>query len=291
MWIKLYDGCSEVKTIEALDIIFENAKVDVESFKEPFGVVRKILRYYRKDIPLRPRYLYDADAVYFYNFDNAIRGIVNEKKRRDLAERGDIMTSLWAPLTYYLGLNGGRIIGKNNANIDMILAGQRSDGIFKLLEYLSMKYASRGNLLLLPNAKNHLGIRRLNSDKFILSEDKIDQFLFWCMGEGLIEYFDNELENVIDWILSEHLECLFSEKFFNHSLVEIEEGKVIIQIKREDIKKDNIQSLICDNSKIETYKYRDFQDKDWQVYFDRLNKVIAYRNAVDFESHLPFEWI
>lgn len=280
-----------MKTIEALDIIFENAKVDVESFKEPFGVVRKILRYYRKDIPLRPRYLYDADAVYFYNFDNAIRGIVNEKKRRDLAERGDIMTSLWAPLTYYLGLNGGRIIGKNNANIDMILAGQRSDGIFKLLEYLSMKYASRGNLLLLPNAKNHLGIRRLNSDKFILSEDKIDQFLFWCMGEGLIEYFDNELENVIDWILSEHLECLFSEKFFNHSLVEIEEGKVIIQIKREDIKKDNIQSLICDNSKIETYKYRDFQDKDWQVYFDRLNKVIAYRNAVDFESHLPFEWI
>ena len=43
----------------------------------------------------------------------------------------------------------------------------------------------------------------------IMSEDKIDQFLFWCMGEGLIEYFDNKLENVIDWILSEHLECLF----------------------------------------------------------------------------------
>lgn len=280
-----------MKIIEILDIIFENAKVDVESFREPFGVVRKQLRYYREDIPARPRYLYDADAVYFYNFDNAISGIVNEKKRRDLAERGDIMTSLWAPLTYYLGLNGGRIIGKNNANIDMILVGQRSNGIFKLLEYLSMKYASRGNLLLLPNTKNHLGIRRLNSDKFIMSEDKIDQFLFWCMGEGLIEYFDNKLENVIDWILSEHLECLFSEKFFTHSLVEIEEGKVIIQIKREDIKKDNIQSLICDNSKVETYKYRDFQDKDWQVYFDRLNKVIAYRNSVDFESHLPFEWI
>jgi hypothetical protein len=59
------------------------------------------LRYYRDviDTGHKRRFLYDTDAVYFYNFDNEIKAVTDKDKRIDLAERGDIMTSRWAPLT------------------------------------------------------------------------------------------------------------------------------------------------------------------------------------------------
>jgi hypothetical protein len=59
------------------------------------------LRYYRDviDTGHKLRFLYDTDAVYFYNFDNEIKAVTDKDKRIDLAERGDIMTSRWAPLT------------------------------------------------------------------------------------------------------------------------------------------------------------------------------------------------
>lgn len=272
------------------DIIFENAKVDVGLYEGPYSAIKKQLRYYRDDIPKNPRFLYDADAVYFYNIDDCISNISDEKERRDLAERGDIMTSIWAPLTYYLKLNNGPIIKKNNVNIDKILENNMTDDVLSMFNYLSEQYASRGNLLLLPNSKNCLGKRNLNPDKFAVSEDKVDQFLFFCMVGKLIDYFDNKIENVRDWIISEHLDCLFSNTFFQHSLSEIEAGAVSIGIAREDINIDNLQSLINDTQKIETYKYILFEEDDWATYFERLYKVIAYRNSVMIEPHIPFTW-
>ena len=93
----------------------------------------------------------------------------------------------------------------------------------------------------------------------------------------------------MEWIYSEKLECMFSQDFFQHSLSEIENGKVVIDQKNLEITVENLQPLI-DDVEISEYKYRNFSPDDWKTYVDRLNKVIAYRNASDIDSHLPLKW-
>ena len=273
-----------VSSKEVFEKIFSTASVD---YKGNSGL-EMLLRYFREDIPNTPRFLYDSDAVYFYNFDEKIKSLNNDWERRDLAERGDIMTSIWAPLTYYLGLNkDGKIIAKNNASIDEILSNHNNEE-WTLFNDLADQYASRGNLLLLPNMTNQAGTRNLNPDKFMMTEDKLDQFLYYCFKGDLKEYFNDD-KNLVEWIYSENLECMFSQDFFQHSLSEIENGKVAIDRNNIEIKENNIQRLI-DKFEISGYKYRDFSSEDWRTYFDRLNKVIAYRNASGIASHLPLQW-
>lgn len=275
-----------VSSKKVFEKIFSTASVD---YKGNSGL-EMLLRYYKEDIPTVPRFLYDSDAVYFYNFDEKIKSLNNDLERRDLAERGDIMTSIWAPLTYCLSLNDGKIIAKNNASIDIILPKGEvgNNEKFTLFNYLAEHYASRGNLLLLPNMTNQAGKRNLNPDKFMMSEDKLDQFLYYCFKGNLKEYFKDE-KNLVEWIYSENLECMFSQDFFQYSLSEIENGKVAIDRNNIEIKENNIQRLI-DKFEISGYKYRDFSSEDWKTYFDRLNKVIAYRNASGIDSHLPLQW-
>lgn len=269
---------------EVFDKIFSTASVD---YKGNSGL-EMLLRYYKEDIPKAPRFLYDSDAVYFYNMDEEIKSLDNEWERKDLAERGDIMTSIWTPLTYYLGLNkDGKIIAKNNVSIDKILSNHNNEE-WALFNYLAEHYASRGNLLLLPNTINQAGKRNLNPDKFMMSEDKLDQFLYYCFEGNLMEYFNGK-KNLEEWIYSENLECMFLQGFFQHSLEDIENRKVTIDRNSIEIKKNNIQQL-TGNLKISEYKYRDFSSENWKTYFDRLNKVIAYRNSVDITPHLPLKW-
>lgn len=270
---------------EVFEKIFSTASVDcnVNSGLE------MLMRYYKDDIPKSPRFLYDSDAVYFYNFDEEIKKLDSDWERRDVAERGDIMTSIWTPLTYYLDLNkDGKIIAKNNASIDKILSNHNNEE-WTLFNDLAEQYASRGNLLLLPNMKNQAGKRNLNPDKFMISEDKLDQFLYYCFKGELFEYFDRNETNLVEWIYSENLECMFSQDFFQYSLSEIKNGKVAIDQKNLEITVENLQPLI-DNAEVSEYKYRSFSKKDWRTYFDRLNKVIAYRNASGIDSHLPLQW-
>ena len=277
-----------MKTNEILDLIIRTANVENLLIESPYDSIKRQLRYYREDIPRKPRYLFDADAVYFYNCDDLISAERNKKNHQKLAECGDIMTSLWAPLTYYLQLNTSRIVPKNNKSIDLILksAGEkRTKEAFELLNNLSMNYVSRGNLLLLPNTKNQNNKRNLNPDKFRLSEDKIDQFLYLCLEGELKDYFHGKTEYVIEWIKSERLECLFSPTFFSSSINDCDNhsDEIVISV-------ENLQSLIGTPNRIKTYKYLDLNENEWNMYFERLNKVIAYRNTVKFDSHLPFCW-
>ena len=247
---------------EVFDKIFSTALVD---YKGNSGL-EMLLRYYKEDIPKAPRFLYDSDAVYFYNMDEEIKSLDNEWERRDLAERGDIMTSIWTPLTYYLGLNkDGKIIAKNNVSIKIILPKGEvgNNEKFTLFNYLAEHYASRGNLLLLPNMTNQAGKRNLNPDKFMMSEDKLDQFLYYCFNGNLYEYFNSNEKNLVEWIYSESLECMFSKDFFSHSLSDIESGKVTVDKKNLEITVRNLQPLI-DDVEISEYKYRDFSPEDWR---------------------------
>ena len=270
---------------KVFETIFSTASVDCSNVNSGLEM---LMRYYKDDIPKSPRFLYDSDAVYFYHFDEKISSLENSWEKKDFAERGDIMTSIWAPLTYYLGLNKeGKIIAKNNGSIDEILSNHNNEE-WTLFNDLADHYASRGNLLLLPNMANQAGKRNLNPDKFMMSEDKLDQFLYYCFEGNLMEYFNDE-KNLVKWIYSENLECMFSKDFFQHSLSEIKNGKVAFDQKNLEITVENLQPLI-DNAEVSEYKYQSFSKKDWKTYFDRLNKVIAYRNASGIDSHLPLQW-
>lgn len=268
-------------TKEIFEKIIKKKTKKIEVFEEPYASIKRQLRYYREDIPSYPRYQYDADAVFFYDCDAVIREL-DKKERRDCAERGDIMTAIWVPLTYYLGMNNGKVPPKNNKNIDSILNYENAEKIqaaFELFHHLSQNYASRGNLLLLPNTKKN-NRRNLNPDKFRYCEDKIDQFLYLCLKSDspIRPYFNND-DHVKEWIESERLECLFSANFFDTGVV----GEVEISIK-------NLQSLINCPESIKKYKYKDMDVCSWKTYFERLNKVIDYRNEAIITPHKPYSW-
>lgn len=91
------------RTNAILSKIMETAGVDQENFSGSDAAILRLLRYYRQDIPAAPRYLYDGDAVSFYYDDAAVNAVQDEKSKQWLAERGDVMTSLWVPLTTFLG--------------------------------------------------------------------------------------------------------------------------------------------------------------------------------------------
>ncbi len=280
---KLGEKMDTKDILENIINLATNGNADI--FEKPFDSIKRQLRYYREDIPARPRYLYDADAVFFYNYDNVIRKL-NGKERREYAERGDIMTSIWAPLSYYLRINGEKIMPKNSKSIDGILNFknvEKKQEAFELFDHLSQNYASRGNLLLLPNTTNNANRRNLNPDKFRYCEDKIDQFLYLCLkpDSPIRPYFNSNDDYVKEWIKSERLECMFSAGFFDKGEDFI--GEVDISI-------NNLQSLINCSDKIEKYKYKDLSVPCWKTYFERLNKVIDYRNNAGITPHKPYSW-
>jgi hypothetical protein len=226
----------ENATEKVLNSIFEKTIFEKTIFEklekeENYPYIRKLLRYYHEDVRKKPRYLYDGDAVYFYNYDESIKEIENEARKKYLSERGDVMMSFWMPFTYCYW---GKKKSKNNKNLDEILKrlNEEEPQILKVcgnMEFLSEDYWSRGNLLLLPNSVNKNNRRCLNSDRGTQFEDKIDQTLWHCFEGGkLFEYFSNK-ENVEKWILSERLECIFSEKFFELSLNDILNKDIKIQ--------------------------------------------------------------
>ena len=280
-------------TEENLGVIYTNLK----QFKaSTSNCIIKILEYYKSFIPKSPRYLFDSDATWFYNFDDCISKVKDEKKKREYSERGDIMTSLWSPLTYYLKLNGSRIIAKNNFNIELvekllnyIIKTNNKNSVINEINQYCCNYMTRGNILLLPNTLNKYNKKNMNPDKNSEAEDKIDQTLFCSFDGSLSIYFKNNLDYLREWIKSENLDCMFDNKFLELEFEDIKKYKC--DVRNNDIVKENIISLIGNKSIISSYKYREIKNKDdWFLYFNNLNKIILYRNNQHFSSHLPFEW-
>lgn len=280
-------------TEENLGVIYTNLK----QFKTgTSSFIIKILEYYKSFIPKFPRYLFDSDATWFYNFDDCISKVKDEKKKQEYSERGDIMTSLWSPLTYYLKLNDSRIIAKNDFNIELvekllnyITKTNDKNSVINEINQYCCNYMTRGNILLLPNTLNKYNKKNMNPDKNREAEDKIDQTLFCCFDGSLSIYFKNNLDYLREWIKSENLDCMFDNKFLELEFEEIKKYKS--DVRNNDIVKENIISLIGNKSFVSSYKYRDIKNNDdWFLYFNNLNKIIFYRNNQHFSSHLPFEW-
>lgn len=293
-WIEIENNMTEkvmAKIIQELNV----DKREWEELKEgPFLEIQRLFQYYREGIFGKQRYLYDGDAVYFYNFDERIQKVLEKRSRIDMAERGDIMMSFWTPFTYFLGVNSQRIISKNRENLNSFLEKinaeeEEVNRICQLMHYLAHNYWTRGNLLLLPNTKNKSGKRRLNPDRYMYSQDKIDQTLWHCFASGNLHGYFGAVKNVIEWIKAERLEILFTSELYKWTLQEIESGKVNIDSKAIEISVENLQPLVAGKD-IANYRFQNLDKKEWKEFFTNLNKVIAYRNKNLPLPRLPFEW-
>lgn len=286
-------------TEKVMEKIMPELKVDE---KEPFPKIQRLFRYYKEVNLKKSRYLCDGDAVYFFNFDEEIQKISKIAKRKDLAQRGDVMMSFWTPFKYYLELNHQGINLKNEKklkkkeSLDSILVEINTEEkvetielICDLMNYLAHNYWTRGNLLLLPNTKNRSGKRRLNPDRYMYSQDKIDQTLWHCFASGNLHGYFGAVKNVIEWIKAERLEILFTSELYKWTLQEIESGKVNIDSKAIEISVENLQPLVAGKD-IANYRFQNLDKKEWKEFFTNLNKVIAYRNKNLPLPRLPFEW-
>ncbi len=177
----------------------QHVEISVKNYRNS---VLNLLNYYRLGILMNDigmaRDDSDGDAFYFKN-------ICNEKE----CLNADVAFSFWTPYSCLMKnlpkcrKNNG-MYSKNYKHISTMIA-LKDDKYIKeinaLFESFAENYFSRGNLILLPN-------RKMNNERYRLFEDRMDAFLDWCFADGLME-FSNDESNLIRWIKSENLECMF----------------------------------------------------------------------------------
>lgn len=284
------------RTDEILKIIFENIRENFDdngvtelkiSFEtllaEDYTYIEKMLRKMRLFELLnidysKNRILYDGDAIFF-----SLEG------NRDIdCKRGDVLISFWTPFSRYIdGISkGGRRNGaycKTYFTISRIIEEIHSRETFMEecpeFEYLAKYYWSRGNLLYLPDSVS-CGKHNMNSDRFfsagIQIEDKVDQTLYHCFENGALADYFSDKDVLVDWIYSEHLECMFMDGFFEWSIEEIQEREVQLPCKN-DILQKNIQQMIKDKE-CSSYAFSECGRDEIREYIVNANKIIAYRN-------------
>lgn len=283
------------RTDEILKIIFENIRKNFDdngvteltiSFEtllaEDYTYIEKMLRKMRLFELLnidysKNRILYDGDAIFF-----SLEG------NRD-CKRGDVLISFWTPFSRYIDCipKGGRRNGaycKTYFTISRIIEEKHNRETFKAecheFEYLAKSYWSRGNLLYLPDRVRD-GKYNMNSDRFfstgIQIEDKVDQTLYHCFENGVLADYFRDNEELIKWIYSEHLECMFIDGFFNYSLNDIAKGEIIYPTNIK-IRQANIQNMITDK-KCDSYMFSNCKKQEIEEYIRNANKIIAYRNT------------
>lgn len=266
------------KGVTELSICFENI------LKSDCTYVEKMLRKMRLFELLnidyyKNRILYDGDAIFF-----SLEGDENVD-----CKSGDVLVSFWTPFSRYIdGIpNGGRRNGaycKTYFTLSQIIEEMQKSNKLKeeclKFEYLAENYWSRGNLLYFPSGKRN-GKHNMNADRFFATgvsiEDKVDQTLYHCFqNEVLADYFDNDNDTLINWIYSEHLECMFIDGFFEKSIEEIQRQKIEIPCKKYIFQK-NIQQMIKEKAS-SSYVFSECGKDKIGEYIDNANKVIAYRN-------------
>ena len=132
--------------------------------------------------PTFSRIYYDGDARYFYTHQR--------EKGREFAERGDIMVSFFTPYKYALKKATGVTYHKSNiADLDKLLSLVDSSNLSEVNQefmWFAKNYMNRGNILLLP-PKTPDG--RMNCNRYICSEDRIDNSLLECFEGGKLSKY------------------------------------------------------------------------------------------------------
>ena len=280
-------------TKDVLNKIYENLEKEINHNKgiainrselnNDESEVQNLLEYYKIFELINvgsDRKKYDGDAVFFNSiFDESSECL-----------RGDILVSFWTPYSTRLGkekirglwLNKFKRYTKNYSNIKKLMERKGEceiKSINEKFECIARAYWSRGNLLLLPD-------RKMNNEKYINYEDRLDMVLKECFKNGdLAGYFknDNELK---DWIKKEHLVCMFDKEFFALNIESILQGKY--EEKNELIKKTNVVNLLaqCPDNNICKKRFKDMEEVEIDNYINNMAKVIAYRNTRKFDDEV-----
>ena len=155
------------------------------------------------------RLIYDEDAKYYSQ-----QGLDDET-----ALHADVIVSLW---TIYKTLLVNEANYKTTKSLDDLkdlirdMEDVKSDSYPKINEINKMilPFAevcyTKGNYMLLPKGK-----RKMNSDRYHITEDRIDATLFECFEEGKLSKFFKSDNEVRKWIISQKLEMMFIDGDIN----------------------------------------------------------------------------
>ncbi len=175
----------------------------------------------------------DRDAMFYYK---------EQKMPRDEALRGDTMVSFWTPYKRLLEVETGWKTCKTQkclkALIRQINADWDNDYTKKLqavnekLEPFAEIYWTKGNFIQLPE-------RKMNNERYNVTEDRIDWTLYECFGKGKLSGFFREEEELKTWVREQKLTALFQDQEICRDhikwLVQAKEPLPISKMKAADV--------------------------------------------------------
>ncbi|RFZ76010.1 hypothetical protein DS742_25740 [Lacrimispora amygdalina] len=289
-----------MKLDQALDEIYKNLSEELDNINgiefqkkqllsNEMTPVEKLLNYYCIFDVINsslPREKSDGDALFF-----EIEKKTLENKNIMYAKCADVTFSFWILFSTMIRIKDVKLDGvrknkegrysKNFKVISNLLNIKDKEIIKRTMEmfdYQAKEYWTRGNLFLLPDKTNSYGKRLMNNDRFRLTEDKLDLTLWQCFKGGKLSiYFQDNNEKLVEWIKSEHLECMFSRDFF---CIEFDGITKELNYDDADIFKTNIQCMYSQESRYieREYLFSELSENEMKNYIINLQKVIKYRN-------------
>lgn len=192
------------------------------------------------------RIKFDGDSYYLYKR-------YNDSK---VALRGDTMISFWTIYKQALKITTGETYYKSSNPFDDLIAKRNELG-YKEVNDKFMKFAEMyhtpGNFILLPPPCPD---GRMNSNRYICSEDRIDKSLLECFNGGVLsKYFGNDNEKLREWVKEQGLDSVFEKGI-------IEKDKVIpFNLKNP---------YVC---------YSNMNEDEINEFLKNVEKLIKYRNG------------
>ncbi len=200
---------------------YNNREDKIEDLEIGENPIENILKYFIPSSKIKnlPRKKYDLDCMHIYNTEALEKFPENDYKRNEYAKNADIMISFFTPYARAIEITTGkRYYKKNYEHLKMLIEKINDDKykeVNKHFEKFASLYASRGNILLLPEDNGNM-----NPTRYTVAQDKIEKSLYECFDNGaLSSYFksDNELR---DWIKKEYLDTCFKDNAINKDSIE-----------------------------------------------------------------------
>lgn len=194
-----------------------------------------------KENRVRPEY--DDDAKYYYEV---------KKLSIDESLHADTIISFWTPYARLLQLEANWVTTKSIGHLNNLIyqiTTDRKTGYNEAIKKVNKQISefaeicyNKGNYMLLPE-------KRMNFERYKLTEDRIDLTLYECFKNGkLSHYFNNNDEMLIQWIGDQKLDFLFENQEINKNTMKwfVPNRKKITQMSADEIYKylDNAITFI-----------------------------------------------
>lgn len=251
---------NQIETKSLIEMVYKNYNNREECTEElnlSENPVKNVLNYFIPSSKIKnlPRKNYDLDCMHIYNTEALEIFGEDESKKCEYAKNADIMISFFTPYARAIEIvTGKRYYKKRYEDLKELIEkinDEKYKEVNKHFEKFASLYASRGNILLLPD-----GNKNMNPTRYGVAQDKIEKSLYECFeGGNLSKYFKDD-SDVQAWIKKEYLDICFEESKIQKDFIRYDLLEFLGYLKYDEIKDEKI-----------IYKY-----------IDKIVEIIEYRN-------------